>query len=116
MNKGEYAEYRAGEHWAQVVAETTRLADGKCVRCGANGDDCHHKHYLSIGREIPGVDVILVCRKCHQDLHGLSGDNEAAKAENKLCRECHEAEAQVCDHPSGHWLCHSCLKMRRFTG
>ena len=116
MNKAEYQMYLAGEHWAQVVKETTKLAGGKCERCGVDGDDCHHLHYLSLSREIPGVDVILVCRKCHQDLHGLSGDNEAAKAKIKLCRECHEAEARVCEKATGHWLCHSCLKQRRFTG
>ncbi len=114
MNKAEYQMYLAGEHWAQVVKETTKLAGGKCERCGVDGDDCHHLHYLSLGREIPGVDVILVCRNCHEAAHGLSGDNAATKV--KRCHDCNEAEAQVCDHPSGHWLCHSCLKMRRFTG
>ena len=110
MTKKEYAEYRARPHWAQVVEATTRLTGGRCVRCGADGDDCHHLHYHSLGREIPGVDVILLCRKCHKAAHLDSA------AEVVLCHDCQAVEAQFCDHPSGHWLCIPCATWRSFTG
>lgn len=110
MNKAEYEVYRAGEHWASVVEATTRLVGGRCKRCGADGEDCHHLHYRTLGREIPGVDVILLCRECHETAHC------EPTTKRSQCRDCQVKEAQVCDHPSGHWLCLDCLAWRRFTG
>jgi hypothetical protein len=110
MNKAEYEEYRATPHWAQVVEATTQLAGGKCVRCPADGDDCHHLHYRTLWHEKPGIDVILLCRKCHEAAHS------EPTAKRNLCRDCQIKEATVCDHPCGHWLCMDCLKWRRFTG
>lgn len=114
MTKDEYQYYLATPHWAEVVAETTKLAGGKCVRCPADGRDCHHTHYGSLGREIPGVDVILLCRRCHEAAHGISGSELAAKSGS--CRDCRTREATVCDHPSGHWVCMGCLELRRLFG
>jgi hypothetical protein len=113
MNREEYEQYRATPHWAQVVETTTRLAGGKCRRCPADGDDCHHVHYRTLWHETPGVDVILLCRKCHEAAHGRSGGETS---EAGLCRDCGQNEAMVIDYPSGHRLCMDCLKWRRFTG
>lgn len=113
MTKEQYAEYRATQHWAQVVEATRRLAGGRCERCPADGDDCHHLHYRTLWHETPGVDVILLCRDCHEAAHGLDGE---PTAKSNLCYDCQSAEGEVVDYPCGHWVCLPCLKWRRFAG
>jgi hypothetical protein len=114
MNKMEYAEYRETPHWQRKRRETLETTGGLCKWCQAPADDCHHTTYRNLWHEVPGVDTIPLCRPCHEHVHGRSSRD--SKPEVELCRDCQVAEATVCDHPCGHWVCVPCLKWRRFTG
>ena len=86
MDRTEYDKYLAGRHWARVVETTTRMAGGNCVRCGADGDDCHHTTYRSLWHEVAGVNVVLLCRPCHEFVHGRSTYDPAAP--RPTCVDC----------------------------
>jgi len=79
MNYEKYHEYLATRHWQGIRTKTLKLSRGRCQRCGELADDCHHVTYRSIGHEVPGVDVVALCRDCHEFLSGRSTYDPAAK-------------------------------------
>ena len=57
--------------------ETKRLAHNICQRCHIRqGRLGHHNHYLNLGYEVPGVDIIWICWPCHDELHFPANDNQ----------------------------------------
>ena len=74
MNKKEiYAEYLQSEKW-KVVRECTFIIHGKsCKKCGAETNlQVHHLRYPEIlGNENVSEDLIVLCKECHQKVHGI---------------------------------------------
>lgn len=61
-------QYLASAHWKRVREWAYERAGGRCEGCERelNGVfDVHHRHYRSLGCEMPG-DVACVCRHCHE--------------------------------------------------
>ncbi len=62
--------YTKTEYWRKLKARTL-LINPLCVSCDAKYRlELHHLNYDSLGKEIPGKDVIILCRKCHQLTYG----------------------------------------------
>ena len=70
-HSGEYKTALVSPHWRRLRAVVIFQRGKKCGRCSIAGDDSevnltmHHKHYQSLGRELPG-DVELLCDQCHK--------------------------------------------------
>jgi hypothetical protein len=70
-----YAEYLRSDHWRELKASWVprRTWQGRpvCELClGRVGPfELHHKNYSRIGCE-PPKHLILICRACHQWIHG----------------------------------------------
>jgi 5-methylcytosine-specific restriction endonuclease McrA len=56
-------------NWRKVSA-IVKARDGKCRLCGGLGHDCHHIEFRSRGGRDEPSNLILVCRTCHENLHG----------------------------------------------
>ena len=97
------------ERWQgirKVVLETT---GGKCRRCGADADDCHHSTYASAGTDTEWLDCIPLCHDCHRFVHGLSTYDPAH--EQPTCVDCgwdEEVTLTEDDEP----ICRECLRHR----
>lgn len=69
--------YLKTPHWQCIRQETIELYNGRCWKCGTTKErlQCHHLVYRDkdgssiLGKEVPGVHVVPVCRNCHQHLH-----------------------------------------------
>jgi hypothetical protein len=70
-----YVEYLRSDHWHELkaswVPRRTWQRKAVCELClGRVGPfELHHKNYSRIGRE-PRKHLILICRACHQWIHG----------------------------------------------
>jgi len=64
--KEQYADYRQGEHWRMVAADTKARAGGRCQICNSPDKlEAHHRTYERLGDELPG-DLTCLCRECHE--------------------------------------------------
>jgi 5-methylcytosine-specific restriction endonuclease McrA len=78
------AEARAKEReWQQVRAEVKQRDQGRCRLCSGPGFDCHHITYRSRGGKNEARNTVLLCRRCHADVHNgivkLAGNASGAK-------------------------------------
>lgn len=64
----EYVKYINSEKWQILRQEVIKEYDGKCFFCWEKGTDVHHKTYANFGNE-PLSDLVLLCRKCHDEEH-----------------------------------------------
>jgi len=61
--------YLRTAHWQRVRKNALALAQYRCQHCGAHKPlDIHHVNYKNLWHEEP-VDVIALCRSCHQAQH-----------------------------------------------
>jgi hypothetical protein len=68
--KVEYGTYMNSAAWRDL-SKKFRDAIGKCQICGTDKSlQCHHLHYRTLGRETL-EDILVVCLKCHCNLHGV---------------------------------------------
>lgn len=77
MDKNTYKRYLRTRHWQQLRQEVLRRAGGRCEKCGyqpwkPNGLQVHHLTYSNVGNEKLD-DLIVVCPRCHMELHGITG-------------------------------------------
>lgn len=64
-----------GSLWWQTVRAQQRQHFRTCERCGAvSALHAHHLHYLSVGAERIGIDLMTLCESCH-----LAGQHEYLK-------------------------------------
>jgi len=65
----QYRVYLKSEGWRKFAAKI-RADREKCERCGSTQSlQVHHLTYYRLGREHP-QDVQLLCKSCHEDVHG----------------------------------------------
>lgn len=71
MKTKAYTRYLSSYEWKWKRYRTLRRAFFACQWCGKDRGklDVHHKHYHSIGCEIPGADIIVLCQSCHRKYH-----------------------------------------------
>lgn len=68
-----YVSYLRSEEWRIRRKELMREANNTCENCGDKATQLHHLKYDSLGFEIYSVDVIALCKQCHEDLHLMEG-------------------------------------------
>jgi len=68
-----YQLYLRSDHWATIRRRASSYYGG-CVLCGDTDDqECHHRHYLSLGRECVSTDVSILCSNHHKIVRGYLG-------------------------------------------
>lgn len=72
-----YQEYLQGSHWQEVKDRALNFYGRKCAECGVTEGqlDVHHLTYERLGCEHI-EDLIVLCRKCHKNYHGLTEEDE----------------------------------------
>lgn len=101
MEKINYYQYIKSEEWQQVrrkfysskmykcLCETGKWS---CYCCGVSDKplDLHHRTYKRLGKENISIDLVPVCRDCHNKIHilekGGMGLWGATKTVRKKCR------------------------------
>ena len=69
----DYIEYIHSELWRSRASEMIRKAGYRCQQCGSIGRlQVHHNAYNRLGAELDS-DLLVVCEKCHKNLHNLKG-------------------------------------------
>lgn len=67
-----YANYLRSPHWEGTKNRVWAWYRGQCAECNSCEQlEVHHYHYRSLGRERIPHDVVLLCRWCHADIHGV---------------------------------------------
>jgi hypothetical protein len=71
FNQMNYNDYLNTEHWKHFRKETLKFYNNRCVICSSEKNlNVHHKNYSNRGRETFN-DVIVVCNKCHKEIHQM---------------------------------------------
>jgi 5-methylcytosine-specific restriction endonuclease McrA len=72
LRKMPFDEYRVQPEWKVRRVQALTRAEYKCQTCPARDTtlDVHHNNYDRYGNERP-PDLIVLCRPCHQRLHGV---------------------------------------------
>lgn len=66
-----YHEYLQTEHWQGKRREALDRAGHRCQVCAKTERlDVHHNFYGNLGGE-PLVDLVVLCRWCHELFHGV---------------------------------------------
>lgn len=69
----EYREYLKSDSWAKLRDLVRKRANYKCELCGYQLFDVHHIKYPKNGYENDSIENLVgVCRRCHDILHGIS--------------------------------------------
>ena len=80
MGKRLYSNYLESDEWKEKRSKVRRRARGWCERCKVRRrEDVHHLTYQNVGNE-KLTELVGVCRKCHEFLHGLRAEDPAATA------------------------------------
>ena len=86
LSRHEYYQYMQSEAWQQKrkAFYSSNLykrwrKEGKwvCYGCGADDKklDLHHRTYKRLGNEHIAIDLVPVCRECHQKIHTLVNES-----------------------------------------
>lgn len=74
-SKKTYRDYLQSPAWHARRTQVIFRDEGQCqairggVKCGSrHKTQVHHKTYLRFGQE-PLTDLVLLCKKCHEQLH-----------------------------------------------
>lgn len=69
-----YEEYLRTSHWKCVRSAALDAARNQCERCGDRQArlDVHHRTYTRLGGELL-ADVVVLCRRCHEEVHVVPG-------------------------------------------
>lgn len=64
--------YLTSPYWQMIRRQAMKYAHNKC-QCSEPGHskvlDVHHLHYKDLWHEVIGKDLIVLCRRHHQDTH-----------------------------------------------
>lgn len=80
MNYKEYREYLKSSDWrrkkekfysSKLFKKLRSNGKWKCFCCeeGDKALDMHHRTYKRLGKEKISVDLVPVCRQCHEEIH-----------------------------------------------
>jgi hypothetical protein len=70
-----YRQYLHSEWWKATRLWALERARYRCENCGARAVNVHHRTYERLGHEHPS-DLQALCRRCHEETHGLAPDND----------------------------------------
>lgn len=72
--KERYHEYLKSPEWEELRTAAYVRAGGKCELCGGDAAAVHHVRYPKNLKEEDSLDnLVVVCKKCHDRLHGVLG-------------------------------------------
>lgn len=74
FDKEEYIDYLRSEDWQERRKEIMEEADWECEQCSEKATQLHHLNYDNLGYEQLGVDVIPLCKNCHEEIHNKGGE------------------------------------------
>lgn len=46
------------------------VANYMCTKCGDKATQLHHLNYNNLGDEELDIDVVALCKDCHDEIHG----------------------------------------------
>lgn len=88
----DYGEYLRSKHWLRMKRMIHAKYNNECQMCHkklkGRERNVHHLTYERIGNELP-EDVTLLCRECHQKVHGIEKPKKKkrkARKPSKLTR------------------------------
>jgi hypothetical protein len=64
-----YAKYLESEHWDILRSAVLERDGGKCVKCGGQGWQVHHRFYRDDWEDAQPGDCNTLCRPCHEKQH-----------------------------------------------
>lgn len=79
---GTYKKYTNSPAWKRKRDLIIERDKGKCVWCGTEGGQVHHKTYANIGKE-PLSDLVVLCGRCHKAEHDPVVPSDFGKASAK---------------------------------
>jgi len=83
----DYQQYLASREWRVKRKEVIELADSICERCASRPiKNVHHLTYENLGQESP-LDLIGVCRPCHEYLSAEREDDPALEIIQRIIAE-----------------------------
>lgn len=95
MSYSSYTEYLQTPQFRAVVAAVRRRANGACEDCRKRpGVEAHHVKYCRWGAFDTEVNLVWVCRACHERRHTCSRCGRVAikarhiKAGVQICDDC----------------------------
>lgn len=76
LEKMPYQEYLQTTYWKKFAHKARKKADYCCQKCGRGNTllDVHHLTYERRGKEWYS-DVLVLCRQCHNAIHGKAANN-----------------------------------------
>ena len=84
MIDDKYKLYLNSKEWFSVKQNLFKLRGKKCEMCNSTDDiQVHHLHYDNIYMELP-TDLLVVCKTCHRDIHGLNPKSKKKKKKKKM--------------------------------
>ena len=66
----EYIEYLKSDDWKERRKYLMELANWTCCQCDNKATQLHHLKYDNLGNEELDIDVIPLCKDCHDNIHG----------------------------------------------
>ncbi len=73
------ADYLQSNKWKELKLSALSIADDKCECCGNSKQlELHHITYERLTQE-RAIDMAIVCRNCHQQIHSKLGYDRATK-------------------------------------
>lgn len=74
INSMSYSDFLTTLYWRVIAHVKRKRMRYKCELCGSSKNlNVHHKHYITHGiehySEVIDEDLMLVCEKCHQEIH-----------------------------------------------
>ena len=80
----DYEKFLNSNFWRLLRKEKIKLSGRRCSRCGARRPlQCHHVTYPADWYDTVLSDLMVVCRTCHQRIHGVErGKRKKRKAKH----------------------------------
>jgi len=69
-----YKEYLQSDKWKKLRAEARKKAKKKCELCGGEPKNVHHVKYPKCLENDCLDNLLVVCKKCHNKLHGIKDE------------------------------------------
>ena len=71
----DYKQYLSSSKWISLRKKARKRAKGKCELCGGLPNNVHHINYPKSLEEDCLNNLLVVCKKCHNKLHGIKNSN-----------------------------------------
>ena len=71
----DYQEYLKSERWLTLSDAVKARAEYRCQLCDSGGElHAHHRAYYRVETDKEILDLVCLCKKCHERAHGINVD------------------------------------------